>query len=117
MALHVVTVTNVKSFPRYTTGGYKKRVVTVTFDAGGDYQAGGPSLTAANLGFSTLLFVCGLDLTQQGTVGFVPCYDHTNSKILVYYSDSNGADGPKIEVANGVTTLRSKTMRFFVIGY
>lgn len=117
MALHVVTVSNVKSFPRTVTGGIKKRIVTVTFDGTGDYQAGGPSLTAADLGFTALYYVCGLDLTQQGTVGFVPCYDHTNSKLLVYYSDSNGADGPKIEVANGVTTLRNKTMRFFVIGY
>jgi len=109
---HTFTVSTVKAWPRTVTGGNKKRIVDVTV-AGTYTNPGGDALSASALGVDTVLALIPLNYTG----GYVPVYIHSTGKLEFLYSDSNGADGPKIEIPNGSGSIATKVYRFLVIGY
>lgn len=46
--------------------------------------------------------------------GYTPVYDYTNDKLMVYYGNTDAADGPNIEVPNA-TALNGVTFRVAVL--
>lgn len=91
--------------------GYKSVIKTITFD--NSYPAGGETLTAGDLGLSTLLYI---DASPDD--GYVVAYDYGTGKLKAYGSDS-GADGPLIEPSSfgtPVTDLSAVVSRVFAIG-
>lgn len=96
---------------RRTVYGNRRIVIAnITFDS--SYATGGESLTASDLGLTTI------DHVSPGvsTGGYVTVYDHTNSKLLALYGDNNNAaDGPLIDVAS-TTDLSAVVVRVQVTG-
>lgn len=108
MALGVYDVT--KKPAGRIAGSRVAKVVRLTLDT--DYAAGGYALTAATLGLSAIHVVLA-----NPTGGFILEYDYTNSKMKVLTGDNDaGADGPLVEVADGLNAIDTLTARVLVIG-
>jgi hypothetical protein len=79
-----------------TNGGMLRTSGLLAFDS--SYPTGGEALTAANMGLNTLESV---DILSKN--GFTFEYDHTNSKVLAYYSSGTLIHTSTTKVGN-VTT-------------
>lgn len=91
-------------------------IVDITFDS--SYPAGGEVLTAADLGLNTIVTVLPSVAVDPDTVdnALVVAFDHTNSKILLFWGNNDGgADGPLVEVAD-TTNVAAYTARLIVYG-
>lgn len=87
------------------SAGSKRAVVaTIAFDS--SYDAGGESLTAANLGLGVLDHV-----TIEPKGGYVFEYDYTNSKVIVYVEEAVAAGGPLVEASGDLATLTGVKVR------
>jgi len=105
-----LTITNVKSWPRVSTGGIKQRVVDILWDNA--YPAGGESLTAANLGMNVILGVIPILVTSNG---YVVDYDYTNSKLRAWENNTDGADAV-MQDDSTAGSLDTIVTRLLVIG-
>lgn len=97
--------------------GSKRHVeADVTFDA--SYSIGGEAVTAANFGLEQLLNLRPGLAVDPDTAdnAFVVGYDRANSKLLVFYSNSDAADGPLIEIPD-TTSAAAYTARVTAVGY
>lgn len=91
-------------------------IVDVTFDS--SYPAGGEAVTAADFGLNTIRTVLPAVAVDPDTAdnALVVAFDHTNSKILLFWANNDGgADGPLIEVAD-TTDVAAYTARLVVYG-
>lgn len=78
---------------------------TITLDA--SYPTGGEAITARGVGLG---IITSLDL--EGDDGYVPHWDSTNDKIIMYYADYDAvADGALIQVAD-TTDLSAVILKF-----
>lgn len=99
-----MAVTVVEVERRQSVGNYFEKLVDVTFDA--SYPTGGEPLTAANLGFASILAIHG-EIVLGAAVREV-AYDRANAKLLAF------APGD-LEVAD-TTDLSAVTVRLVVRG-
>lgn len=75
------------------------------------YPTDGESIDAQAFGLEVLDFV-----NPASTNGYVFSFDHTNKKLMAYYSDYDGiADGALIQVPNA-TNLSAVTVRAMAFG-
>ena len=112
----IAIVKDQPAVPNVKSGSAPNRLEGVKFTGklafDDSYPTGGESLTAAMLGLSSIDFV---DIPPSG--GQVFQYDYTNSKVLVYRSDSDGvADGPLVERANAADLSALTAVHFEVVG-
>lgn len=108
MAMLVFDVTAAPPIP--LVGDKVARIARLTMDT--DYATGGYSLTAANLGLSSI---------DQAIIppasGFVFEYDYTNAKVKAFMGDNDGvADGALTEVTTGLNALDTVATRALFIG-
>lgn len=89
-----------------------RRVVTgtVTFDS--TYPAGGESLTAANIGLTSIEFFDAQAAMNSTPLALVLSYNRTTSKILAF--ESGAANDAMIE--NNTTDISAYSFDFFAIG-
>lgn len=91
-------------------GDVCERTGSIAFDS--SYPTGGESLTAADLGLDSILFA-----RFEPTSGYLFNYDLGNSKVLAWYSDSDGvADGPLAQVPDTTDLAALTTVNFWVVG-
>lgn len=107
------TVTDVSTSTIPVVGGQAGyEAVVKSFDFDSSYPTGGESLTASDLGLGSVVFVLA-----EPKAGYVFAYDYTNQKLLAYRGDNDaGADGPLVEVANGVNLSAVTGVRIFALG-
>lgn len=85
------------------------RVVFATFTFDSSYPTGGE---ACDPGLGTV----NIAISDPSVSGYVFQYDYANRKLKAFYADYDaGADGPLIEVANGVN-LSAVSVRLLFIG-
>lgn len=94
MALTVTPVTQ-----RQSIGNYFEKIVDVTFDS--SYPTGGEALTAATLGFASILSVTADPIA--GTTVRTAVYDRANSKLLAY-----DPDGGQIADTTDIATISAR---------
>lgn len=83
-----ITVTRVSG--PHSTGSRWETVSTVLLDT--SYPTGGEALTKADLGFAATVDPT-FNVTAQPTAGYIPEYDHVNSKLLMYRQKDPAAAG------------------------
>lgn len=109
-----ITVTRVSG--PHTTGSRWETVSTVLLD--NSYPTGGEALTKADLGFAATVDPT-FNVIALPTAGYIPEYDHTNSKLLMYDQKdpaaAGGADIPLPQVGNTVD-LSAVTVRVVATG-
>lgn len=91
--------------------GYKMVVKTITLD-GGDFASGGISLTAAQLGLSSVLW---LQAASQ-VLGLVHQYDYTNSKLVTYRGGANNAALTDAGSGTATASTNGHVIRVVAIG-
>ena len=98
---------------RISEGNRKVIVADVTMDS--SYPTGGESMTAGDLGLQKVSMV-----QANPNAGYIPEYDHTNSKLKVYRqkdpANAGGADIPLPEVGSTVD-LSAVVFRVMATGY
>lgn len=92
-------------------GDLKYGVVEVTLDS--SYPTGGEALTLnTDLGWSgSSTYVVGLN--SSSVTGYVPAYDTTNNKLLMFEA---GADGAALDEVANTTDLSAETITVLVFG-
>jgi len=102
-----------------------KRILTADIDCDSSYPTAGESLTPTDvgmIGFDIVLLTPQslsntTDEDAAGDLGFSPTFDYTNNKLIMTYSDLNGAaDGPSIQVAD-TTDLTGVRVRALIVGF
>ena len=113
MALTVQAVTP-KSETQFVAGNKDFKHFTITFDS--SYPTAGEPLTAADLGCKVVFAVipCGSFRNTAGTLGIQVSYDHTNAKLLAYWTGAVVSTA-LAEVAS-TTDLSTYSGRVLVIG-
>lgn len=109
MAIGTITVV------KKALGGSVLRMDTLQFAADGAYPTGGTA--AFETAVRDALDVGSVDvlgIIPNDCGGYVPVYDQANDKLKVYYSNSDAADGPLIEVPN-TTNLSGVTFNLVVV--
>jgi hypothetical protein len=109
-----ITVTRVSG--PHSIGNRFETVSTVLLD--NSYAANGEPLTRADLGFASTVDPT-FNVIALPTAGYIPEYDHTNSKLKMYDQKdpaaAGGADIALPEVGNGVD-LSAVTVRVIASG-
>jgi hypothetical protein len=111
MALTTTRITGVRD----TVIGNKKLVTRhVTFDS--SYATGGEPLVPSDFGLKAIdsVIPAGPARKADGTSAVIPSYDHTNQKLMAYWSAGSGA--APTQVANA-TDLSTYTARLVVVGF
>lgn len=72
--------------------------LTVVLD--NSYPTGGYTGLANKIKGATNRTPTILGVTSQGSDGYVYTWDYANSKLMIFYSNSDAADGPLIQVPN-----------------
>jgi len=90
-------------------GARVRKPIAVTTDT--SYAAGGYAISAAALGLSSIT-----SITLGVSSGFVPEWDAANGKLKVLYGNYDAADGPLIEVADGLDGITDVVFRGWVDG-
>ena len=83
------------------------KIVTVTMD--NSYATGGESVTAANLGLSRVV-----QFSLEPNAGYVPEYDHANSKVKAYWTGA--ATSAVLAEVTAATDLSAVVFRGKVVG-
>jgi hypothetical protein len=94
-------------------GGWKCGVVDITFDD--NYPTGGETVTAADLGVGVLYNLQLPGAIVAGGVGFVPTWNPTTGKIVVY--ESGVADAGLGELNGASPALNGQTVRCHYLAY
>lgn len=99
---------------RGVVGDLRYVIMNVTFDA--TYPAGGESLTAADLGFTSDVFLvtAAAALHSTPTTALVPVYNHATNKLIALEGNYDAADGPLQEDATA--DLSAFSCRIFALG-
>jgi hypothetical protein len=105
-----LTVTRVAG--PYSIGDRWQTVSTATFDS--SYLTDGESLTKAQLGFASTTDP-EFNVTAQPTAGYVAEYDHTNSKLLLYWVDTT-VDGAALAQVASTTDVSAVVVRVVATG-
>lgn len=84
------------------------KIVTVTMDS--SYPTGGESVTAANLGLSRIV-----QFSLEPNAGYVPEYNHANSKVKVFWVDTT-VDGAALAEVADTTNIATVVFRGKVVG-
>ncbi|MGE4426040.1 MAG: hypothetical protein AB7G37_06290 [Solirubrobacteraceae bacterium] len=85
-----LTVTVVE---RFNFGSVMANLIEVDFDD--SYPTGGEAITAADCGMTEITHMLP---SVKG--GYVLVHDLANAKLMAFYGNYDGSDGPLIEVAN-----------------
>lgn len=86
----------------------------ISFALDSSYPTGGETGLQAKVKVALGRDVTILALIPQDCGGYFVCWDPTNSKVKVYYSNSDAADGPLIEVPD-TTDLSTVTVKALLI--
>jgi len=97
-----MTITPDTSYP---TGGWTGFAATVVAAA----KAATPALNIGSLVKANVFGILPLD-----TAGYTVAYDKAGDKLKVYYSNSDSADGPLVELPD-TTDIHTTTLRFTVV--
>ncbi len=98
--------------------GHSRRacfIDSLSFAGDSAYPTGGTAAFEAYV--KAKLAVGAIDVVAcvgQDCGGYVPCYDKTADKLKVFYSNSDSADGPLIEVTD-TTNLSGVTFHVLVL--
>lgn len=84
------------------------KIVTVTMDS--SYATGGEAVTAADCGLSRIV-----QFALEPNAGYVPEYDHANSKVKAFWVDTT-VDGAAMAEVVATTNLATVVFRGKVVG-
>jgi hypothetical protein len=110
MALGVTRITNVKDT---IWGNQRVKHRHLTFDS--SYPAGGLALKPSDVGLKTIdqVIVAGPARKNDATSAVLASYDHTNGKVLAFWSAGSGAAPTQV---TATTDLSTYTARVTIIG-
>lgn len=108
-----LTVSAAVSGSKFIIGNKDTATLTITFDS--SYPAGGEPLTAATLGFKSIVAVIphGVFRSTDGTAAVSVSYDYANATLFAHWSAGGAIAMPEV---TGGTNLAVYSGRVTVIG-